>query len=258
LTLDWRELGNTIVSDNLYRPLTHLPAHSHERAYVAFVLKGGFRELCDRESIECAVGTVLFHPEEEVHADSFTPAGGRIFSVELGRDWNEDLVPRLGARQVLRGGHVFQLGLGLRLRLMQEDGLADLHAEEFSRVLGAEIARLRQVPAREARSAWIQRAKDFLRAHYAEPLTLSGIARHAEVHPVHLARQFRRVQGCTVGDFIRALRLQRATELLLDTEEPIAQIATACGFSDQAHLTRLLKAALGVPPSKLRARLGTS
>lgn len=255
LTLHRRRLGGAIASDNLYRPLSHLPAHVHERPFVAFVLGGCFHETCDGERFECAVGTAIFHPAREVHANTFTPRGGRVFSVELAAEWDGEPGYELPLRQVIRGGRAFQLGLGLRLRLAGEDGLADFHLEEFAHALGAELCHQRYLSVREARSAWMRRAMGFLRDRYAEPLTLALIAQHAGVHPVHLARQFRRVHGCTVGDFIRALRLQRAAELLLDSDEPISQVAAACGFADQSHLTRLLKKSIGAAPAQLRARL---
>lgn len=256
LTLHWRQLGGgALVSDNLYSPLTRLPAHAHERAYVAFVLQGCFQELCGRESIECTAGTVLLHPAEEIHADAFTSRGGRVFSVELDLAEGGELGRVYPGRQVIRGGPVFRLGLGLCLRLAGGDGLADLHVEEFAHSLGAELCHLRRLPDRMARSAWMGRAKDFLHAHFAEPLSLAAIARNAGVHPVHLARQFRRTHGCTVGDFIRSLRVQRALELLLDSEQPISRIAADCGFADQSHLTRRLKSLTGASPGRLRDRL---
>lgn len=257
-TLRRRRLGRLIASDNLYRPLARLPAHSHERAYVAFVMSGCFHESCGRESVECVPGTAVLHPAREVHANSFTSHGARVFSVELDTERltaGGEHGRELSRRQVIRGNRVFQLGLQLYLRLVGEDGLADLHVDEFTQALGEEIFRLQRLPARQACSAWMRRAEDFLQAHYAEPLTLALIARHAGVHPIHLARQFRRVHHRTVGDFVRALRLQRATELLLTTDRPISEIAGACGFADQSHLTRLLKASIGAAPCQLRTRL---
>src|SRR5262245_60353169 len=139
LTLQRRRLGGTTASDNLYRPLSHLPAHLHERPFVAFVLGGCFQETCGSESVDCAAGTTIFHPAREVHANTFTPRGGRVFSVELATEWEGERGHEPPPRQVIQGGRVFQLGLGLRLRLVSDDGLADFHVEEFAQALGAEL-----------------------------------------------------------------------------------------------------------------------
>ena len=98
----------------------------------------------------------------------------------------------------------------------------------------------------------MQQAEELIRARYAEPLTLSEIAAAARRHPVHLARQFRLQHGCTVGDFIRRLRLDSACRRLTGTDEPLAMIALACGFASQSHFSTHFKRATGLSPKQYR------
>lgn len=76
----------------------------------------------------------------------------------------------------------------------------------------------------------------------------------AGVHPVHLCREFRRHYRVTIGDFLRSLRIDRARTLLINTRDPICDIALACGFADQSHFSTTFKTPRGhdtgaVPPS---------
>jgi AraC family transcriptional regulator len=72
------------------------------------------------------------------------------------------------------------------------------------------------------------------------------------VHPVHLARVFRRHLGCSVAGYVRRLRLERAATLLSLERSPISAVAHSCGFADQSHLTRALRRETGLTPATFR------
>ncbi|MEZ4654992.1 MAG: AraC family transcriptional regulator [Candidatus Eisenbacteria bacterium] len=100
---------------------------------------------------------------------------------------------------------------------------------------------------------WLLRVRDRLEGEFSDPITLHGLARDAKVHPSHLARAFRDHFGRTVGEYLRARRLRYARHRLEATDDPIAEIAFAAGFADQAHLTRTFAARWGHPPGRYRA-----
>jgi AraC family transcriptional regulator len=82
--------------------------------------------------------------------------------------------------------------------------------------------------------------------------SLEELARAAGVHPVHLARSFRRATGSTVGAFVRQLRVDWAVRQLVSTDMPLAELSVEAGFSDQSHFTRLFRATLGETPARYR------
>ncbi len=84
-------------------------------------------------------------------------------------------------------------------------------------------------------------------------VTLAAIA---GVHRVHVARAFRDHLGCTVGDYVRRLRVRCACELLTATAVPLTDVAMRAGFFDQSHMTRVVKRFLGVTPASLRRATG--
>ena len=95
---------------------------------------------------------------------------------------------------------------------------------------------------------------ELLRARFSESLTLNTIAASAAVHPVHLVRTFRRFHQSTVGEHLRRLRIEFASQQLADTDAPLADIALASGFADQSHFTRTFKRLTGLTP-RATARL---
>jgi AraC family transcriptional regulator len=78
------------------------------------------------------------------------------------------------------------------------------------------------------------------------------LAAECDVHPVYLARAFRRHYAQSIGSFMLQSRLRLAMHRLVTTAEPIARIALECGFADQSHLTRLLHRETGSTPARFR------
>jgi AraC family transcriptional regulator len=72
------------------------------------------------------------------------------------------------------------------------------------------------------------------------------------VHPVTLARAFRRAFGCTIGEYLRRLRIERAAEQLATGTQPLAEIALAAGFADQSHFSNVFRRRVGMSPSAYR------
>ena len=95
-----------------------------------------------------------------------------------------------------------------------------------------------------------------LRARFAARVTLDDLARACGVHPVHLARTFRQHYGCTIGDYIRDLRIEFVCRRMRLSNAPLAEIALAAGFADQSHLTRLFKRHIGLTPGEYRRLMG--
>ncbi len=72
------------------------------------------------------------------------------------------------------------------------------------------------------------------------------------VHPVHLARTFRRVHRMTFAGYVRQVRIEFARRELAVSGAPLGDIAVAAGFCDQSHFSRLFKRYTGQTPAEYR------
>lgn len=99
-----------------------------------------------------------------------------------------------------------------------------------------------------------RRIVEYIDAHLASGMDLKVMADVVGLTPCLFARQFRRSFGKPPYSFVTAQRLDRARRLLATTTEPIKTIALDCGFSDQAHLTRMFRATYGETPAVFRRR----
>ncbi len=146
--------------------------------------------------------------------------------------------------------------LARRLRALLGDGSTSADLGGLAREMLLKL----EPPAATAppRPRWLQRALELVHARSAEPLGLAALAQSAGVHPVYFVRAFRAHVGATPGAYLRRLRVDRAAAKLIASEESIAGIALDTGFSDQSHLTRVFRAALGITPAQYRDRFRRS
>ena len=245
------------LTETVYPPRLRLPLHAHESLYFCLVLKGDYEEIDARQQRLCRPATLVFHPAGEAHANRFGEEGGACFNLEFGAAWTERIraaAPMLDAPATFTGAATAGLAARLRHELHLMDDVSALAIESLALELIVATARQRK---REAASQpppplWLKQAEELIRARFAEQLTLDEIAAAINRHPVSLARQFRRHHGCTIGDYVRRLRLENARRLLTATDEPLVMIALACGFSGQAHFSTFFKRATGLSPARYR------
>jgi AraC family transcriptional regulator len=138
------------------------------------------------------------------------------------------------------------------MRADSPQSVSGLVIESIALEVLAQSARWERPRADRRPPRWLGQIRDFLASDLAVVPDLHTLAVVAGVHRVHVARAFRDHLGCTVGDFVRRLRVRRACELLTASAIPLSDVAMRAGFFDQSHMTRVVKQFLGVTPAALR------
>lgn len=244
--------------ERFYPPRFETPKHSHKRALFCFVIEGDYTETYGGRTRECKSSTLLFHPQEELHAEHFHDSGGHSFIIEIEPHWLEGVRARHAlpdGSAGFKGGVMELLARRLYKEFVHMDDVSDLIIEGLMLEMVGEAARRGSVPEGSHPPRWLERAKEFLDAHFAESLRLADIAQTVGVHPVHLAQTFHKFYRCTVGDYVRQLRIECACHELATSESPIVDIALGAGFCDQSHFTRTFKRLTGIAPSRYREAL---
>ena len=100
-----------------------------------------------------------------------------------------------------------------------------------------------------------RRVLELIDARLGARLTIGMLAREVGLSPAHFARAFKETLGRAPHQYLLALRLERARQLLESSETSLSDIAQRAGFADQAHFTRLFKRAFGVTPGALMRAL---
>ena len=91
-------------------------------------------------------------------------------------------------------------------------------------------------------------------AHYAEPVSMTAMAKLAGLSATHFNRRFRHLLRMTPTHYVRTIRVQHARGLLTTTDKPLAEIAVLTGFTDQSHFTKRFRETTGLTPDAYRRR----
>jgi len=199
--------------------------------------------------------SVRVSPPGDGHACCYGNAGGRCLVIEpLATLGDLDEVPTPHAPTIVRDDRIVDLAARayVEMRAAGPGSVSGLVIESIALELLAQSARRERRRAERCPPAWLTHVQDYLRADLAMVVDLTTLATVAGVHRVHVARAFRDHLGCTVGDYVRRLRVQRACELLTGTSLSLPDVAMRAGFFDQSHMTRVVKRFLGATPAALR------
>jgi AraC family transcriptional regulator len=232
-----------------------IPMHAHENAFFHFLVDGVCEEIWGRAARISGPSTLAFHPAGEPHSNRWRSPRGRVFHIDISGARAEVIrehAPILDRPIEIVGG----VGPWLAKRLYQEyrrlDSVSSLAMEGLALEIFAETSRggVRTLDRKPPR--WLLRARQLLHDRFSEDLSLSEVAAAIGIHPVHLARVFRKEYGCTLGDYIRRLRIEFACRKLADSETSLAQIAILSGFSDQSHFTNAFRRQMRMTPGEFR------
>jgi AraC-like DNA-binding protein len=192
------------------------------------VLSGGYVEAGDTGRHRVEAGDVLLHQAWESHLDCFDDRGAEVLVLPIA---DEDAAPLIG-------------------RIADPDAIARLAECDRAAASGRLLAALS--PRARTHADW----PDLLaQALCDDPeLSLSVWADQAGLHPGSVSRGFRQVFGMTPVAFRLIQRTRQALTAVRASTAPLSAIAHACGFADQAHMSRSIRRLANTTPKALRQR----
>jgi AraC family transcriptional regulator len=233
----------------------YLPTHSHEDDFLHFVIEGVCEEIYGRHQRVRGATALAFHPAGEPHSNRWQDGGGRVFHIDLSRaraDTIREHATGLDRPIEFEGGLAPWLASRLYREYRRPDGSSVLALEGLALEILAEASRDRFSEPERTAPRWLIRARDLLHDRFREELSFDEVAGAIGVHPVHLARTFRRHFGRTPGDYLRRLRVEFACRMLATSDTALAEIALDAGFADQSHFTRTFRGQMDMTPGEFR------
>lgn len=184
-----------------------------------------------------------------------------IYHAAVGEIYNCDtsaaeLVPRFAIVDPL----LEQLAVAITTAL--RDGTAEdgLYIDTIAQMIAVHLARSHSSQSRPVRmppmptiSGWrIRHVLEYIEEHVDGDLSLEAIAAEVDISPVYFARAFRAAIGQSPHRYVVMRRVERAKELLRNTEMPVVDVALEVGFSSQSHLSFWFHRYVGVSPGAYR------
>lgn len=236
--------------------------HSHPHFSIGAITGGHSHYLNQRSLQEVGPGSLVLMNPEEVHACN--PIADQPWSYlmfYLDTDWLRSQQEEAGLGSEFRP---FDMTASRDPLLYQ--GLRHLHHQlvEAPDPLAREVAChlfSRQLLARLTPARWddrpprhLQRAAELMQDDSASPLSLSQLSAVAGLTPSHFVRAFSHHYGMTPHAYLLDRRIRHARRLLRQGH-PLAEVALASGFADQAHFQRQFKRRVAATPGQYRTQL---
>ena len=182
----------------------------------------------------------------------------QLAGAEYGTDGFEVHPPRLGAVDA----KALEIGRAIRDELACGEVAVPECVDAWLTILGAHVLRryssLGVRPSTGVRGGlspanW-RRVEDFIHANLAGRITVEQLAGTAGLSPSHFARSFRAMTGRAPHQYILATRMEAARRRVLESAEPLEQVARLTGFSSHSHMTATLQRFWGISPTTIRRR----
>ncbi len=241
--------NGTIVSVTSYRKRDFdNQRHCHQNTNISFVLHGGC-ELKKKNSRELFPGEIVFNYAGEYH---------RVKNVaKYSRHINIEIEPTFFTKYKLDESYVLtSLDKKLDSKFLMLKILKELHEPDHFSSISINMMLLELVnhmpkikyadPSRWP--IWMTAVKDYLHDNWNDKISLQELAKVANVHPVTISRYFSKYFCCSLGEYVRKIKIEKALALIKRREQSLTCIAYECGFSDQSHFIRTFKEFTGFLP----------
>lgn len=98
----------------------------------------------------------------------------------------------------------------------------------------------------------VELAMDYVRKHYMESIALSDVAEMTHLSPNYFSTLFRKRTSMRFMEYVLQVRLEKASEMLANTDMYVYEIANACGYEDVRYFVRVYQKAYGISPANFR------
>jgi AraC family transcriptional regulator len=232
--------------------------HAHSYASISFVFAGSFQESVGRTPESAFPFSTAIKPCGVEHVDHFGTTGARVLAVQFPqkliaslKDWDTSL----NTWRWVHGGLPARFLLRL-LKMYRQPSSSNSDLEDCVFEILAALSSHHPTKADAQIPRWLQLVKQDIDDTFAEGVRVSDLAASAQVHPVYLARQFRRHVGCSITEYRKLLKARAAARVLNSASVSFAAVADELGFADQSHFGRAFKSVTGLTPLDYR-RLST-
>ena len=226
--------------------------HYHEKSVFPVVLNGSCLENRKQSKHEWKPGDVRFYEKGVVHRNCYHQEHSRNFNLELNDKWLEKYDVGLSGdpdNNVLGPADIKFLFIQLYREFLNQDSASQASLNSILlHIMGHkshEITSNKTPP-------WVSRIREFLHDNWSTNLALKEMSGIIGIHPITISKNFTRYFGCTLGEYMRKIRIEKAISMIRSTNLTLTDIAFTCGFADQSHFIRWFKKFTGTVPLQYR------
>ncbi|MFC0777870.1 helix-turn-helix transcriptional regulator [Flavobacterium sp. HJSW_4] len=253
-------LGNTknifhteglAVVETEYQNKVYEGWHSHNNAHITLFLNGGTTEKRKNFSETVGPGSLLFYHSDELHLNQNTLFPSRNINIEIEENLLKELEMNEAALEKSVQNSVYTKFL--ILKIFKETQSSDSFSNDNIRMLFSQLSNSTDHLERFDKSPfWVKSLNELLNDCWNENPNLNDLAQVLHLNPITISKHFPKYFGCTLGEYMRRIKINRSLSLIQSSPENLTEIAFQCGFSDQSHFIRTFKSQTGFLPKQFQ------
>lgn len=240
-----KEYAGFITSRTIYVDNYNTEFHYHENPHLSFILQGGNYEHKKSQKSVKTIGDVLFYHSGELHKTIPTNETTKNLNFEIDINFLKDnFISETELKKVVEhslNSRLFMLKIHSELQLNDTITETAIQALLLNFVKNNETDNYKTIK-------WMVELTNILNDEWNINHSLSELSQRLGIHPVTISKNFNKYYGCTYGDYVRKLRVNRSLTLIKNTNNSLTEIAFLCGFTDQSHFIRVFKNYTGTNP----------
>ncbi|MDQ6470121.1 helix-turn-helix transcriptional regulator [Flavobacterium sp. LHD-80] len=225
--------------------------HSHNNAHITLFLKGGTTEKRKNSSETLGPGSLLFYHSDELHLNQNTLFPSRNINIEIEENLLKELF--INEAEIEKSIQNSVYAKSLILKIFKETQSADSFTNDNVKMLFSQLSNSNVHLERFEKSPfWVKSLNELLNDCWNENPNLKDLAQVLNLNPITISKHFPKYFGCTLGEYMRRIKINRSLSLIHSNEINLTEIALECGFSDQSHFIRTFKNQTGFLPKQFQ------
>jgi len=221
--------------------------HYHDNAHISFVLSGG----CvgrKKEAYERAPGNITYYSAGEPHQILKVLQFSRHINLEI----EENFFARYGLADstfrtaIAKNPAAKFLMVDIYRELVAGDSFSALSIQNLLLNL---LRQTKKLENERGLPGWLFKLQNILHDRWNEKITLEELSLATGLHPVTISHYFPKYFSCTLGEYLRRLKIEKALGLIRSSYRTLTEVAYQCGFSDQSHFIKTFKSYTGLLPT---------
>ena len=243
------ECEGFITSKTSYEYEYNKSEHYHSNPHLSFILNGAHTESKHNQTqIKTTTDTLFYHSGELHKTISHSPKTQNL-NLEFDSNFLEKFEISENQLKVAVNknisSHLFILKFNTELTLNDSITQTSLYSLLFNFISESNGKDYKDIK-------WCLQLKEILNDNWNINYSLNDLSLLLKVHPITISKHFPKYFGCTLGEYIRKIRVIRSLDLIKSTDYSLSEIAYLCNFSDQSHFIRTFKHFTGFNPKSFR------
>ncbi len=247
------DADDVVISETEYHRNVFEGWHSHANNHITFIVRGGNKEQRKNKEIEASPGKIIFYRSGEWHRNAHTLHPSKNINLEIKDAFFSKY--QLNPSTFNPNPSLFRypdvkfsvLKIYQECKTNDTQTIASIHALILKLLSSSPHER-----SEEKSPPWINSLREIINDRWNETLSLAELSGSLHIHPVTISKNFPNYFSCTLGEYMRKVKIEKAITLIQKPHHSLADIAYQCGFADQSHFIRTFKTATGFLPNEYK------